>query len=149
MKGTILFGEPAMKRLSALSFACVAALGTSFALPATAHAGDAPPPLADAHTQYPTSLFEGQWAIMAMSPVTVAANKALGPAARLLVTLPDSLKKIVGQDRFSLSRQSGTAWKGTSGDATLTFSLISENSAQIHITGKDNHKLDLPLYRDN
>lgn len=100
-------------------------------------------------THYETSVFAGQWAIMAMDPVTVATNKASGPAERLLVTLPDSLKKIVGQDHFSLTRSSGSAWTGKQGDLNVTFKLVSENSAQIQVTGEGTHKLDLPLYRNN
>ncbi|WP_086612256.1 hypothetical protein [Acetobacter indonesiensis] len=138
-----------MKSLSVFSFACAVSLATAALFPAAQAASTVAPALADAHTQYPTSLFEGQWAIMAMSPVSVAANKAVGPAARLLVTLPESLKKIVGQDKFSLSRQSGTSWSAKQGDLTVTFSLISENSAQLQVKGTGNHKLDLPLYRDN
>ncbi|GFE94022.1 hypothetical protein [Acetobacter persici] len=124
-------------------------LGLAFALPLPAQAAKTAVQAPAAQTHYETSAFAGQWAIMAMDPITVAANKASGPAERLLVTLPESLKKIVGQDHFSLSRTSGTAWSGKQDDLTVTFRLVSENSAQIQITGEGTHKLDLPLYRNN
>ncbi|GAN67561.1 hypothetical protein [Acetobacter orleanensis] len=128
-----------------LSLAFAAPL--SAPLSALAATPKAQAPVTQAH--YETAVFVGQWAIMAMDPVTVAANKATGPAERLLVTLPESLKKIVGQDKFSLTRASGSTWNGKQGDLTVTFKLVSENSAQIQITGEGTHKLDLPLYRDN
>lgn len=141
-----------MKCLSVLPMAAAATLGCFLVTAPASWAAtpNAPPALADAHTQYPVPQFEGHWALMSnMGTVTVMANKALGPAARLLVTLPEDLKKIVGQDRFSLTRQSGTAWQGHQGELTVRFSLISENSAQLHITGTGTHKLDLPLYRND
>ncbi|WP_086651365.1 hypothetical protein [Acetobacter cibinongensis] len=140
-----------MKCLPALTLAAaMATVGTM--MPVASQADTSPhsgPAQATASTQYPVPTFEGEWAIMAMDPVKVAGNRALGPAARLLVTLPDSLQKIVGQNHFSLSRQSGSSWQGKQDDLTVTFKLVSENSAELHISGKENHKLDLPLYRNN
>ncbi|MFT8308655.1 hypothetical protein [Acetobacter malorum] len=124
-------------------------LGLAFALPLPAQAAKPSVQAPTTQAHYETSVFVGQWAIMAMDPITVAPNKAAGPAERLLVTLPESLKKIVGQDHFSLSRASGTAWTGKQDDLTVTFKLVSENSAQLQITGEGTHKLDLPLYRNN
>lgn len=143
-----------MKCLHVLSVAAVATLGSFIAASTPAFCAAAkpvaPPALADAHTNYSVAQFQGQWALMSnMGTINVMANKALGPAARLLVALPEDLKKIVGQDRFSLARVSGTAWQGAEGDLTATLTLISENSAQLHITGKRGHKLDLPLYRND
>lgn len=140
-----------MKCLSALSLSAALATGIAL-LPAPCRADTPPhaaPAQANAHTQYATPVFEGEWAIMAMDPVKVAGNRAMGPAARLLVTLPESLQKIVGQNHFSLSRHSGSSWQGKQDDLTITFTLVSENSAELHITGKENHKLNLPLYRND
>ena len=141
-----------MKCLSVLPVAVAATLASFAVAPCLGLAATPPkaPALADARTQYSVAQFEGHWAFMAnMGPITVMANKALGPAARLLLALPEDLKKIVGQDRFSLTRQSGTVWQGHEGDLTVKFTLISDNSAQLHITGTGSHKLDIPLYRND
>lgn len=124
-------------------------LGLAFAGTLPAQAAKPAPHAAPAPAHYATPVFVGQWAIMAMDPITVVANKATGPAERLLVTLPESLKKIVGQDHFSLARSSGTEWTGKQADLAVTFSLVSENSARLQIKGEGAHKLDLPLYRND
>nr|WP_298797730.1 hypothetical protein [uncultured Acetobacter sp.] len=124
-------------------------LGLALALPLPAQAAKPTAHAATTQTHYDTPVFAGQWAIMAMDPITAATNKAAGPAERLLVTLPESLKKIVGQDHFSLTRASGSAWTGKEGDLDISFSLVSENSAQLQIKGEGTHALSLPLYRNN
>ncbi|MBO1324392.1 hypothetical protein K2X14_04365 [Acetobacter sp. TBRC 12305] len=97
---------------------------------------------------YPQALFNGQWTVLAMTdPIRVMSNRALGPAARLLVALPQDYAKIVGQARFALARVNGTTWEGAQDNLHASFSLVSENSARLLITSKDGHRMDLPLYR--
>lgn len=136
-----------MKCSHFLFLALATSLGSLAVCPIPASTAATP---AQTQAQYSIGQFQGDWAVMAnMGHITVMANKALGPASRLLVALPEDLKKIIGQDRFSLSRQSNTTWQGKSDDVTVTFSLVSENSAHLHVTGTGTHKLDLPLYRND
>lgn len=101
-----------------------------------------------AAVSYPQAMFNGTWTVLAMTyPIRVMSNRALGPAARLLLALPDDYAKIVGQARFALARVSGTTWEGAQDNLHASFMLVSENSARLIITSRDGHKMDLPLYR--
>ena len=122
------------------------------------HALAAPPPhaatgpqagqAAAAGASYPQAMFDGQWTVLAMTdPIRVMSNRALGPAARLLVALPQDYAKIVGQARFALARVSGATWEGAQDKLHASFTLVSENSARLLITSADGHRMDLPLYR--
>ncbi|QEO17120.1 hypothetical protein [Acetobacter vaccinii] len=99
---------------------------------------------------YTMAAFMGKWSVMAnIDPVMVAGNRAMGPAARLLVTLPDTYAKVVGQAHFSLAKVNDTTWAGTQDTLKISMSLVSQNSAQIVVVRKDGHTLELPLYRDD
>lgn len=101
-------------------------------------------------TTYPTATFMGTWTVRAeVPPFMVAGNRALGPAARLLVTVPEIYAVTIGESRFSLARKSGSVWSGTQHDTTMTMTLISPNAAQMLITNTNGHKVDVPLYRND
>ena len=105
---------------------------------------------AKAETTYPTASFTGTWSVRAeVPPFTVAANKAMGPAARLLVQVPEVFAATIGENRFSLARKNGNSWSGTQHDTTLTMTLVSANAGQIVITNTNGHKVDVPLYRND
>lgn len=133
----------------ALLFSAMLGLATAPALAAQpAQAPHAAP--AKAAASYPTASFMGSWSVRAeVPPFTVAANKALGPAARLLVNVPDVYAATIGENRFSLARKNGNSWSGTQHDTTLTMTLISPNAGQIVITNTNGHKVDVPLYRND
>lgn len=101
-------------------------------------------------TNFPTATFMGTWTVRAeVPPFTVAGNKALGPAARLLVTVPEIYAVNIGESRFSLSRKSGSVWSGTEHDTTMTMTLVSPNAGKILITNTNGHKVEVPLYRND
>ncbi|WP_338333033.1 hypothetical protein [Acetobacter sp. LMG 32666] len=130
---------------------CSAVLGLA-AAPAMAapHTAAPTPTPAQAETTYPTATFMGAWTVRAEVPAfTVAANKALGPAARLLVSVPDVFAATIGENRFSLARKSGASWTGTQHDTTMTMTLISPNAGHILITNTNGHKVDVPVYRND
>ena len=105
---------------------------------------------AKAETTYPTASFTGTWSVRAeVPPFTVAANKAMGPAARLLVNVPEVFAATIGENRFSLARKNGNSWSGTQHDTTLTMTLVSTNAGQIVITNTNGHTVDVPLYRND
>ncbi|OAG77859.1 hypothetical protein Amal_00828 [Acetobacter malorum] len=54
-------------------------LGLAIALPLHAQAAKPTTQAPTTQAHYETSVFAGQWAIMAMDPITVATNKASGP----------------------------------------------------------------------
>lgn len=107
-------------------------------------------PATQAQTNYPTATFMGTWTVRAeVPPFIVAGNKAMGPAARLLVSVPEIYSATIGESRFSLARKSGSVWSGTQNNTTLTFTLVSQNAGQIVITNTNGHRVDVPLYRND
>lgn len=136
-----------MKHVLLFSAMLGLAAAPTFAAPQTQAPANAP---AKAETTYPTASFMGTWSVRAeVPPFTVAANKAMGPAARLLVNVPEVFAATIGESRFSLARKSGNSWSGTQHDTTLTMTLVSANAGQIVITNTNGHKVDVPLYRND
>ena len=133
----------------ALHFSALLGLATTPALAAQhTQAPQGAPAQADA--TYPTASFMGAWSVRAeVPPFTVAANRAMGPAARLLVNVPDVYAATIGENRFSLARKNGNSWSGTQHNTTLTMTLISPNAGQIVITNTNGHRVDVPLYRND
>ncbi|MBS0960650.1 MULTISPECIES: hypothetical protein [Acetobacter] len=98
---------------------------------------------------YATHFFEGHWSAMSLPSVTVKATDPTNPKTSLTVILPDTLTKITGQDQFHLTRQSGSAWSARQNGLSVTFSLISDNSAMLRIDGSgEKQHLNMFLYRD-
>lgn len=130
-------------------FSALLGLATAPAL-AAPHTATPAQPAAKAETSYPTATFMGTWSVRAeVPPFTVAANKAMGPAARLLVNVPEIYAVTIGESRFSLTRKSGSSWSGTQHDTTMTMTLLSPNAGQMVITNTNGHKVDVPLYRND
>ncbi|MFT8418609.1 MAG: hypothetical protein ABF636_07245 [Acetobacter sp.] len=130
-------------------FSALLGLATAPAL-AAPHTATQAQPAAKAEAKYPTAAFMGAWTVRAEVPAfTVAANKALGPAERLLVTVPEIYAVTIGESRFSLARKSGVSWSGTQHDTTMTMTLVSPNAGQMVITNTNGHKVDVPLYRND
>lgn len=130
-----------------LLFSAMLGLAAAPALAAPHTPATAP---AKTETTYPTASFMGTWSVRAeVPPFTVAANKAMGPAARLLVNVPEVFAATIGENRFSLARKSGNSWSGTQHNTTLTMTLVSANAGQIVITNTNGHKVDVPLYRND
>lgn len=99
---------------------------------------------------YSIASFMGKWAVtMVMEPITIMGNRAVGPAARLLVVVPDNISKVVKQNHFALARKSNEVWEGQQEDVTATLTRLSENTAQLVLLKKDGHKMEVPLYRDD
>lgn len=144
-----------MTRFFRFSAALLLSISPALATHATAAQPDAKPAApkatATAHKgSYPTALFCGTWAMMsAADAIEVAANRAMGPAARLLLTLPPMYSRVVKQERFSLTRVDGSSWTTSSPPLTLTFTLQTDNTALLVINSTDGHKMELPLYRDD
>ena len=133
-----------------LLFSAMLGLVTAPALAAPHTAAPETPAHAPAEATYPTASFMGSWTVRAeVPPFTVAANRALGPAARLLVNVPEIYAVTIGESHFSLARKSGSSWSGTQHDTTMTMTLISPNAGQIVITNTNGHKVDVPLYRND
>lgn len=105
---------------------------------------------AQATTNYPIATFMGSWTVRAeVPPFMIAGNKAMGPAERLLVSVPEIYAVTIGESRFSLARKNGSTWSGTQHDTTMTLTLISPNAGQMVITNTNGHKVDVPLYRND
>lgn len=147
-----------MTRFFSFSAALLLSISPALAANATAQPDTKPAPAAHAAKasapehkgSYPTALFCGTWAMMsAADAIEVAANRAMGPAARLLLTLPPMYSRVVKQEHFSLSRVDGASWTTSSPPLKLTFTLQSENTALLVIDSTDGHKMELPLYRDD
>ncbi|GBQ32826.1 hypothetical protein GOB83_08320 [Acetobacter fabarum] len=130
---------------------CSAMLGLA-AAPAMAapHTATPAPAAATAEASYPMATFMGAWTVRAEVPAfTVAGNRAMGPAARLLVNVPEVYAANIGESRFSLAQKSGSSWSGTQHGTTMTMTLISPNAGHILITNTNGHKVDVPLYRND
>lgn len=96
---------------------------------------------------YPATAVAGTWSSMGMPAVIMTANRAAGPASRLLIHLPENLQK-TGQADFSLSRASGNTWVDKEPHVTLSFSLVSENFGVLKMVGeKPDHHFELPISR--
>ncbi len=131
------------KTLAAALFLTVASLS---ALPANA-ADPAASPAAGKETIYPAPAIAGKWMSMGMPPVMIAANRAAGPASRLLVHLPKNLQKSSTAD-FALSHTTDNTWVGKDDKVTVSFSLTSENFGVLKIIGDTpDHRLEMPLSR--
>lgn len=95
----------------------------------------------------PATFIAGEWSSMGMEAVEIAANRAAGPASRLIVHLPPSLQKS-GQPVFSLARKEGNLWEAQDNKVTLTFKLVSDNFGVLSMTGdKPGHHFELPMSR--
>lgn len=94
----------------------------------------------------PAAFIAGTW-IMGFYKIEISANRALGPAERIIVTLPERLQKS-GDATFSLTRKEGNVWVGANGATTLTFKLESDNFGVLSMNeGMPNHHFDLPVSR--
>lgn len=99
---------------------------------------------------YGPGAYTGEWTALGLQPVTITANKALGPAARLYLKLPDSLGKITGLTgrTIELKVQDDTSLRSVNDDPRTVFRLTSPNAADLQMQGaKPGQKLDLPLSR--
>ncbi|GAA3677138.1 hypothetical protein GCM10022398_21850 [Acetobacter lovaniensis] len=129
---------------------CSAMLGLAAAPAMAAPHTTAPAQASTAAASYPMATFMGSWTVRAEVPAfTVAGNKAMGPAARLLVTVPEVYASNIGESRFSLAQKTGSSWSGSQNGTTMTMTLISPNAGHILITSKNGHKVDVPLYRND
>lgn len=130
-----------------LRFAVVCSVvisGLSFGMSVPAHA--APQSETSAKTVHSASFFAGDWSSMG-TVVTFVANRAAGPASRLVVKLPQNLQKS-GQSSFSLSQKSNDEWSGTQDNVTVSFKLISDNFGILSMVGdKPDHHFEMPLSR--
>ncbi|NHO54052.1 hypothetical protein GOB87_08795 [Acetobacter estunensis] len=128
-------------RLSAL--ALVAATCAPL-LPAAAQAA---PVAEEKIPERPASFLSGKWTSMG-NEITIMANRAAGPASRIMIELPHMLQKS-GTARFTLAHKSGNLWVGQDDHhATLTFELKSDNFAELTMTGdKPDHHFEMPFSR--
>ncbi|NHN87258.1 hypothetical protein [Acetobacter conturbans] len=95
----------------------------------------------------PASFLSGSWSSMGMAPVTIVANRAAGPASRIILHLPHELQKS-GQETFSLAHTTGNVWSGTEKETTVTFRLESDNFGVLTMNdSKPGHHLEMPLSR--
>ncbi|ATU71669.1 hypothetical protein CFR78_07875 [Komagataeibacter rhaeticus] len=104
----------------------------------------------DPKPPYGPGAYTGAWTALGLKPVTITANKALGPAARLYLQLPDSLGKITGLTgrTIELKVQDGTSLRSVNDSPRTVFRLTSPNAADLQMQGeKPGQKLDLPLSR--
>lgn len=130
---------------------CSAVLGLA-AAPAMAasHTSAAPAQAPTTEANYPMATFMGTWTVRAeVPPFVVAGNKAMGPAARLLVQVPEVFAATIGENRFNLAKKSNSSWSGTQNATTMTMTLISPNAGHILITNTNGHKVDVPVYRND
>lgn len=98
-------------------------------------------------TIYSAPAIAGTWTSMGMPPVTIAANRAAGPASRLLIHLPQNLQKS-GQADFALSHTIDNTWEAKDPKVTVTFTMTSENFGVLKMVGdKPDHHFELPLSR--
>ncbi|BAK83783.1 hypothetical protein [Komagataeibacter medellinensis] len=119
-------------------------MGGLIAGSSAAHAESDPKP------PYGPGTYTGAWTALGLKPVTITANKALGPAARLYLQLPDSLGKITGLTgrTIELKVQDGTSLRSVDDNPRTIFRLTSPNAADLQMQGeKPGQKLDLPLSR--
>ncbi|AQS86424.1 MAG: hypothetical protein ABF856_06790 [Acetobacter aceti] len=99
-----------------------------------------------AHSSHSATFIAGQWSSMG-TVVDMVANRAAGPASRIIVHLPQNLQKS-GQDTFSLSQKSSDEWSGTRDNVTLSFKLVSDNFGILSMVGdKPDHHFEMPLSR--
>ncbi|WEQ55732.1 hypothetical protein LV564_17015 [Komagataeibacter nataicola] len=125
----------------------IAALGLTGMI---AGAGVARADQPDPTPPYGPGAYTGEWTALGLQPVTITANKALGPAARLYLKLPDSLGKITGLTgrTIELKVQDDTSLRSVNDDPRTVFRLTSPNAADLQMQGaKPGQKLDLPLSR--
>ena len=119
-------------------------LGGLVATSSLAHAESDPKP------PYGPGAYTGAWTALGLKPVTISANKALGPAARLYLQLPDSLGKITGLTgrTIELKVQDGTSLRSVDDNPRTIFRLTSPNAADLQMQGeKPGQKMNLPLSR--
>ncbi|GBQ94408.1 hypothetical protein AA23498_2020 [Acetobacter nitrogenifigens DSM 23921 = NBRC 105050] len=89
----------------------------------------------------------GSWASMGLPAITVSANRAAGPASRLLVHLPDFLRK-GGKADYALAPDGANAWKTSEDGRVVSFTLQSENSAVFKMEGATSSQhIELPVFR--
>ncbi|MFT9452887.1 hypothetical protein [Komagataeibacter saccharivorans] len=127
-----------------MAFAALALTGV-VASSGVAHADDTDP-----KPPYGPGAYTGEWTALGLKPVTITANKATGPAARLYLTLPDALNKITGLTgrTIEMKVQDATSLRSVNDDPHAIFRLTSPNSADLRMQGtKPGQKLDLPLSR--
>ncbi|RFD20055.1 hypothetical protein DY926_08180 [Komagataeibacter melaceti] len=104
----------------------------------------------DPKPPYGPGAYTGAWTALGLKPVTITANKAVGPAARLYLRLPDALNKITGLTgrTIELKVQDDTSLRSVDDNPRTVFRLVSPNSADLQMQGeKPAQKLDLPLSR--
>ncbi|MCH4089723.1 hypothetical protein [Acetobacter sp.] len=118
----------------------------SATLGASAPGYAAPQPAHSSSTPHSSAFFAGDWSSMG-TVVTIVANRAMGPASRIIVKLPKNLQKS-GQASFSLSRKSDDEWSGVQDNVTVSFKLISDNFGILSMVGdKPDHHFEMPLSR--
>ena len=131
--------KPFHMALAALAFGGIVGGGTV----ARADGTDPSPP-------YGPSAYTGNWTALGLKPVTISANKALGPAARLYLRLPDSLGKITGLTgrTIEMKVQDDTSLRSVDDNPRAVFRLTSPNAADLQMQGeKPGQKMNLPLSR--
>ncbi|GAB6967063.1 hypothetical protein JCM25156A_11000 [Komagataeibacter kakiaceti JCM 25156] len=104
----------------------------------------------DPKPPYGPGAYTGNWTALGLKPVTISANRAVGPAARLYLRLPDALNKITGLTgrTIELKVQDDTSLRSVDDNPRTVFRLVSPNSADLQMQGeKPGQKLDLPLSR--
>lgn len=104
----------------------------------------------DPKPPYGPGAYTGNWTALGLKPVTISANKALGPAARLYLRLPDSLGKITGLTgrTIEMKVQDDTSLRSVDDHPRAVFRLTSPNAADLQMQGeKPGQKMNLPLSR--
>lgn len=131
-------------RLRFAAACSVVVCGLSFGLNSPAQA--APKAEAAEKAVHSAAFFSGDWSSMG-TVVKIVANRAAGPASRLIVHLPRNLQKS-GQETFSLSQKSADEWSGVQNNVTLSFKLVSDNFGILSMVGdKPDHHYEMPLSR--
>ncbi|POF63283.1 hypothetical protein CFR73_04335 [Novacetimonas maltaceti] len=98
----------------------------------------------------PTADFLGPWSSLGLEPVTITAGKPAGGVTPLTMKLPASLEKLTGLvgRTFVLRQVNGTTLHSVNNDPEVTFTLTSENSAELKMKGaKPGQVMNLPLSR--
>ncbi|MBY4641472.1 hypothetical protein K6L44_16090 [Gluconacetobacter entanii] len=99
---------------------------------------------------HPTTDFLGPWSSLGLEPVTITAGKASGGTTPLNMKLPAPLEKLTGLvgRTFVLRQVDGTTLHSVNDDPDITFTLTSQNSADLKMKGKKpGQVMNLPLSR--
>ncbi|MDG6094537.1 hypothetical protein LOC54_05320 [Acetobacter sp. AN02] len=119
-------------------------------LPAAAEAASAakkaaPAPLPDIHAT--AKQLTGTWSSMGLAPSTITTAADVTDKGPVTIRLAPFLQK-ERKPSYELQYSKGNTWSVSDKDVTISFTLVTENSADLKLSGqKPGQNIDMPLSR--